>query len=349
MLRILVIGGTRFIGPYVVRRLIALGHDVTVYHRGRTETALPPEVRHVHSDLARIPIVAFPDEIKHPAPDVVLHMVHIGERDAQAVMSTYRSIAHRIVGISSGDVYRAYGVVHRTEPGPLQPMPLTENARLRQQLYPSRGKTPRGEDDPENWLDDYEKILVERAIMADPDLPGTMLRLPFVYGPHDGRLFEYLKRMDDKRPAILIGEGLAQFRGTWGYVENVAAAIALAVTDERAEGRIYNVGEPDPPSMSEWVRRLGEAAGWEGEVVVVPEEHLPVHLAGGDSNWDQHLVTDTTRIRQELGYAEPVLKDQALRCTLEWQRANPVETDPEQFDYTAEDRVLAELERSLQT
>src|SRR5207249_1224013 len=115
-----------------------------------------------------------------------------------------------------------------------------------EKLYPYRKNPPRKSDDADQWMDDYEKILAERTVKGNPLLPGTVLRLPMVYGPRDDqhRLFPYLKRMDDKRPAILLDEDVAQWRWTRGYVENVAAAIALAVVDERAIGRIYNVGEP---------------------------------------------------------------------------------------------------------
>ena len=44
-MRILVIGGTRFIGPPAVRRLVEMGHEVTVFHRGQSVPAafpLPP-------------------------------------------------------------------------------------------------------------------------------------------------------------------------------------------------------------------------------------------------------------------------------------------------------------------
>jgi hypothetical protein len=55
----------------------------------------------------------------------------------------------------------------------------------------------------------YEKILVERAVMNEPDLPSTILRLQQVYGPGDRqrRLFDYLKRIDDGRRATMLGEG----------------------------------------------------------------------------------------------------------------------------------------------
>ena len=176
-------------------------------------------------------------------------------------------------------------------------------------------------------------------------MPGTILRFPMVYGPRDRqhRTFEYLKRMDDGRPAILMGEGQAAWRWTKGYVENVALAVVLAVTDERAAGRVYNVGEQETLTWAEWVQATGRAAGWDGKVVAVPRDRLPGHLVP-DDNTDQQLVVDSTRIRQELGYKETLARDEALRRTIAWERAHlPEQVDPAQFDYAAEDAVSAEL------
>jgi nucleoside-diphosphate-sugar epimerase len=54
----------------------------------------------------------------------------------------------------------------------------------------------------------------------------------------------YLKRMLDGRPAILMDEGMALWRCLRGFVEDVAAAIALAVTSQAAANRVYNFDEP---------------------------------------------------------------------------------------------------------
>ena len=244
-MRILVISGTGFIGAHAVRSLAGMGHEVTVFHRGQTEADLPSEVRHLHAPefqcTPNCNIARWTDDFRRLHPEVVLYMVPIGEQDAEGVMSTFKGIARRVVAISSIDVYRAYGVLHRTEAGPTEPVPLTEDAPLRQKLYPYRGDPPtKSPEEPGYW---YDKILAERRVMADPQLAGTVLRLPMVYGPGDGlhRLFPYLKRMDDQRPAILMDESLAQWRGSRGYVENIAAAIVLALLDERAADRIYNV------------------------------------------------------------------------------------------------------------
>lgn len=340
-MRVLVIGGTAFIGPHVVRQLVDQGHDVLVFHRGKTEADLPAQVQHVRSPLANIPVLQFPDEVRHFAPDVVLHMMLMGEGDAHAVMNAFMGVAQRIVGVSSCDVYRAFSRL-RGEPGALEPVPLAEDAPLRDHLYPYRGEELRPADDPSRFMDDYDKILAERVLMGAPQLPGTILRLPMVYGPHDKqhRLFSYIKRMTDQRPAILLDEQQAQWRNTRGYVENVAAAITLAVVDRRAAGRIYNVAEQHAVAEAEWVRLIGQTMGWAGSIVALPAQQLPPHLQV-DYNPQQHLVIDSTRIRQELGYHEPIAPDEALQRTVAWEHANsPTEIDSTQFDYAAEDAAL---------
>jgi nucleoside-diphosphate-sugar epimerase len=345
-MRVLILGGTGFIGPYVVRRLHELGREVTVFHRGQTPADLPPDIRQMRGD--RRELAHFRQEFAALAPDVVLDMFPFVERDARTVVDMMKGIAGRVVALSSQDVYRAYGRLLRIEPGPPDPTPLTEDAPLRERLYPYRQETPRAADDPERWRDDYDKIPVERVYLSEPDLPGTILRLPMVYGPRDEqhRTLEYLKRMDDGRPAILLDQAVAGWRWTRGYVENVANAIVLAVTQQVAAGRVYNIGEPEALTMAEWVAAIGRAAGWAGEVVAVPADRLPEPMrAGLDTRQD--LVADSTRIRQELGYGERVPRDEALVRSIAWQRANPpADVDPAQYDYAADDAILAKLGRA---
>ena len=171
-------------------------------------------------------------------------------------------------------------------------------------------------------------------------MPATVLRLPQVYGPGDylHRLFPYLKRMDDARPCIPLEESQAAWRSARGYVENVAAALALAVEDERAAGKVYNVGEEIACTEAEWIHRLGAVTGWAGRVVPLPK--LPDVLPSG-KDWRHHFVADTRKIRRELDYREPVALDEALRRTIAWERAHPPENlDPGQFDQAAEDERL---------
>jgi nucleoside-diphosphate-sugar epimerase len=328
------LGGTGFVGAHAVRRLTALGHDTTVVHRGQTEPDLPPAVRHVHHpDLGFGRHDQFlsgvADELRGLEPDVVVDMIPESDVDAEIVMRTFRGIARRVVGISSMDVYRAYGRLHRREPGPLEPIPLTEEAPLREQFYPD---TP-----------GFEKILAERVLLGDAVLPGTVLRWPMVYGPGDPqhRIARYLRQMDAGRPAILLEESHAGWTASRGYSENVALSVVLAVTDDRAAGRVYNVGEADALSDMEWVQAIAQAAGWEGRVVAVPQDDAPPHLLQ-KLETHQHWVVDTTRLRRELGYKELMPRLEALKQTVEWERANPPSPDRIPSDEEVASRSAAE-------
>jgi nucleoside-diphosphate-sugar epimerase len=330
---LLAIGATGFIGAPLVRRLVQQGHEVVVFHRGETDAALPDAVRALHGD--RNALADHRDAFERVAPDVVIDVVPYTEAQAQAAVDVFGGLADRLVAVSSSDVYRNYDGWRGVSPHDPDPVPLDEEAPLRDELYPYRGV----EGLDFEYAEDYDKILVERAVMTANDLAGTVLRLPAVYGPGNAqhRLASPLRRMDDDRPAILMDEGQADWRWTHGYVENVAAAIALAATDERAAGRIYNVGEAETPTEAERTRRLARVVGWDGDVVPVPADALPEHLrAPGD--WRYELVTDTRRLRDELNHEAPATMDEALRRTAEWERAQRAATDAP--DYAAEDAVL---------
>ena len=266
-------------------------------------------------------------------------------------MRVFRDHAARVVAITSMDVYRATAVLHGLDDGPLEPLPLTEDSPLRTTAQTYSAAAMERLKGVFGWVDDaYDKVAVERAVRGDAELPAAVLRLPMIYGPGDRlhRLFPLLKRMDDGRPAILMAERVAAWRGPRGYVENVAAAIALAVTDVRASGRVYNVGDAECLTELEWARRVADVVGWRGEFVVLPDEQVPAFLRL-PGRLEQHWMVDTSRIRAELGYAEPVPRDDAIRRTVAWERAHPPEVDPAQFDYAAEDAALSSVDRMNRT
>jgi nucleoside-diphosphate-sugar epimerase len=339
-MRVLIIGGTGFIGSRVAAVLIEGGHDVTVFHRGRAKA--PPGSRAVVGD--RLRLKEHGDALRAATPDVVVDVVLSSLRQASELTATFRGHAGRLVAVSSMDVYRACAVTHRLEVGPLEPLPLREETsalRTKWQTYPP--EQVRMLQQVFGWLDEeYDKIPVEREVLRHDDLPGTVLRLPMVYGPGDPlrRFLPVVKRIADRRRVILFSEAMAEWRASKGYVEDVAAAVALAAVSEAASGRIYNVGEQDALTEIEWARRIARVMGWDGEFKRLPDGRLPGHLrAPGDTA--QHWVADTSRIRQDLGFRESVGRDEAVRRTVEWERHTPPSGFvPHQFDYEAEDRAL---------
>ena len=336
-MHVLVLGGTGFLGPEVVRHLAAAGCDVTVFHRGTHEVELPRSVGHVHGD--RDLLHAFVGEFRRITPDVVVDVRPMTEAHAQGLVSTFAGLVGRVVVVSSTDVYRAYGRLNLTEPGPPDLVPLTEDAPKREKLYADRDAKPH---DRAESLDRYDKLLVERVVAAEPRLAAAILRLGMVHGPRSYRHFPYVRRMDDRRPAIILAESWARWRGTLAYSEDVGAAIALAAMRPDARGP-YNVGDAEPTPIATLALAIGRAAGWDGRIVVVPDAELPEAMRPGPG-LTQELILDTSRIRRELGYKERVPRDEGLRRTVQWMREHPPGPDDPmgrlELNYEAEDAIL---------
>jgi nucleoside-diphosphate-sugar epimerase len=264
-------------------------------------------------------------------------------------MATFAGIANRVVVLSSSDVYRANDLFFGLIAGPTEPTPLQESSPLRDRLYPYRG-VPFPPINGFGW-DDYDKILVERVVTSNRELPATVLRLPMVYGPgayalRQRRFWPYWKRMEDGRHVILLDQRTAHWRAPWGYVEDIAQGVRLVVDNEKSAGEIYNVAEGDGLDIQGWILELAAVLGWQGRIVVTdeecPEPSLPRTL-----NLDQNLNVDASKIRRELNYRETTSRQDALARCIAWERCHqPSEKEPALFDYGAEDAILNRLSSS---
>jgi nucleoside-diphosphate-sugar epimerase len=329
-MRVLAIGGTGFIGRFAVPALQGLGHDVTVFHRGQSDVAGARTIRGDRRQFAR-----HAGALRDARPDVVIDFVISNQCQAEELVECFPRT--HLLMLSSCDVYRAAGILHGTEPGEPDNTLIAEDSALRTKLHPYPPAAMQAIRAVYPWLeDDYDKIPAERVVRA---AGGTVLRLPMIYGPGDPlrRSFPVLKRIADGRRVILLDQATAQWRGIRGYVEDIAWAVVLAATDPRAAGRVYNVGDPENFTELEWRLQIAKAAGWSGEFRVLTDDQIPVHLKAR-GNLQQHWSADSSRIRRELGYCERRARVEALRRTVEWERANPpAQINPAEFDYAAED------------
>lgn len=332
-MRVLFIGGTRFIGRWAVQQLVEAGHEVAVFHRGQTDNDLPASVHHIHGDMAQLD--EFRATFRAWGADVAVHMRAMEQGEAMQMVRVLRSAAPRLVVISSVDVYRAWGRLIASEDAPLQPMPLHENSPLREEKYPYRNEINK------DWRYYYDKISVETIAMQFQRPAATILRLPMVYGPYDyqQRVLNIVKRIADGRTHIFIDARTVNWRAPRGYVENIAHAMVLAITQPKAAHRIYHVGNPHTEALTEleWVQAVGRAAGWSGEVVPVEPEKLPPNMRMNPH--EQDVVLDIGRIKLELGYAPLVSLEDGLRRTVKWDMENVVPDMPP-LNYALEDRLL---------
>lgn len=313
---IVVLGGTGFIGSAVVQRLSARNPaDVVAISRGKRQP--PPEgIRHEVAD--RRDSGALAAILSRHAPTALIDILPMTMSDAQPVLDAAAASGARYVMISSCDVYANYGGLVKLESPPPLAL-LDEDAPLRSRLYPYRKPEDKTPD-----ADSYDKIPIERAAAADPRLRATILRLPMVYGPGDGQhRFRWMVEAIRNGGPIALDERYARWRSTFGFITDVAEAIALAATDDRAAGRTYNLGEAPPVPTIVWLARIALAIGRDIDVTRVPPDQRGAGAdmaEGADLAYD--LAISTARIRTELAFAEPTPPAEAMRQTVDWEAAS---------------------------
>jgi nucleoside-diphosphate-sugar epimerase len=278
-------------------------------------------------------------QIREFSPDVVIDAICYQESQAKASAEVFRQSHARLIVLSSIDVYRARDVLWRLDPGAVQETPMWETAALRERLYPYRT----ADSAQDSWAYSYEKILVEKVFQACPGLSTTILRLPAVYGPDDyqNRVGHYLQRMDAGQKVILMGKEEARWSMSRGYVENIAAAIKMAVHHEKTAGEVFNLGEATAYPEAEWVKMIGEASGWKGRIVLADGPELPTHLRK-DFNWRQPWVVHTRKFQEQTGFVEPDSPPTALRKTVDWIRAQNRVLSPAQANEYALETASAD-------
>ncbi|MBM3768585.1 MAG: NAD-dependent epimerase/dehydratase family protein, partial [Acidobacteria bacterium] len=181
--KILVIGGTLFIGRELVARLVKNGHEVTILHR-RAGHDLGPKVREIVAD--RNDPASMQSGLTDLAFDVVFDNVYDWERGTTAaqVEATARMFVERVnryVFVSSVAAYGG-GLNH----------------------YEGDGLVP--DDCPDVYA--RNKAMSERALFRMHQrygFPAVTLRPPFVYGPGNPFYREqfFWDRLRDERPWVL--------------------------------------------------------------------------------------------------------------------------------------------------
>jgi nucleoside-diphosphate-sugar epimerase len=318
-MRLLVLGGTRFIGERIVREARRRGDEVVLVHRGTTEP--DGEIgTHIHADRADFADVA--QHVRTLRPDAAIDTCAMTRADADAVLPHLPDIP--LLLLSSMDVYRAYELLLNDEGG--QPVPITEDAEVRRGRYPLRGHA--------DGHDDYDKLDVEPGYLARG---GTVLRLAAIYGERDPQRREefILRRVRAGRERIPVGAGT--WLWTRGYVGDVASAVLAALANPvAAAGQVFNVGDLSTDTMRDYARQILRAAGHDAELVTVPDEDVPtdLRLTQGTA---QHFLCDSGKLARTLGW-RPADPAASIGQSVRWHLAHPPE--PADTDFSADDRVL---------
>lgn len=322
MARVLVIGGTLFIGRALVDILLERGDDVVIMHRGKGTPfgSRTGEIRCDRNDGA-----AVRSALKGTSFEVVYDNVYDWQRGTTAGQVSTAAIAvadglRRYVFMSSVAVYGEGG--EYDEGGPLVPSD-----------YPNPYSAQKA---------DTERALFD--LQRQKRIPVATLRPAFVYGPHNpfDREAFFWDRLLAGRPIVIPEDGLRTMQ--WVHSHDVARAAVLAANDDAAIGRAYNLASYPPITQIEFVELLARIAGRQAHLTHVPRDMIqrtgggllaPPYYFGAYLDIPP-ITARADSVRSELGFDLTPLED-GLRETYRWyqQQQRP------QPDFSWEDRLLA--------
>jgi nucleoside-diphosphate-sugar epimerase len=251
-MKVLVIGGTLFIGRHLVKELLARKYEVWVLHRRRAHD-LGAKVSHLiadRNDAAEVKRLLARERFDAVFDDVYDWERGTTARHVQAAVTACGDNLQRYVFMSS---VAAYGDgLNHLEGDALAP-----------------------DEHPETYV--RNKAMTERMLFklhARYGTPVVTLRPPFVYGPGNPFYREafFWDRLRDKRPIVIPGDGrrLMQFV----HVKDLVAACLKAMDEPNAIGHAFNIADRRPVTQVEFVNALAKAAGKKAALVKVPREQI---------------------------------------------------------------------------
>ncbi len=300
-MRVLVTGGSGFVGSHTVRALLRAGAEIAVLLRSpnscvRLEDVLT-QVKVIHGDLAALSaawpeIEAFaPEAIAHLAWDGVMNSAH---DDLAQAANVGRSIELMEWGLRAG-IRCFVGLGSQAEYGPC-------SARIREN-QPTRPVTLYG----------VSKLATGQVLgrMASVmNVPFSWLRLFSSYGPDDDPawMMSYLidTLLDGSRPSLTACEQV------WDYifVEDAARAIVAAI--EHSASGTFNLGAGRGVRLADIVTQVRDLI----------DPNLPLGFGERPYGHRQvmHLEADITALVEATGWQPQVPLAEGLKSTVEGRK-----------------------------
>ena len=297
-MKLLVLGGTVFLGRHVVAEALAAGHEVTTFTRGRTNPELFPEAEHLHGDRD-----GNLDALAGRGWDVVIDTSGYVPRVVRQSGELLRDAVGRYVFVSSISVYADFSV------------PIDESSPT------AELGDPESEDVQEHY--GALKAACERALDELYGDRATRVRAGLIAGPYDptNRFTYWPVRIAEGGDVLVPGEPerLVQFVD--------ARDLALWMLSLAEGGQMNATGPAQPTTMAEVVERIAAAVGsrcrwhWiDSETLVAagvePWMELPLWLPGAE--YAGLLQADTRRaLAAGLGFRPT---EETAVDTLAWAR-----------------------------
>jgi UDP-glucose 4-epimerase len=298
--RVLVTGGSGFLGSHVTRALVACGCDVAVLQRG---AALPSRLAGLEGKILSIQgdMIAGTEWHKAAqafAPSAVLHLAWMGvagnARNATAQANNISATLQLAEAARSWNVKHFIGAGSQAEYGLLN--------RLCAEVDPTCPTTLYG----------HAKLAtfqMAQAYCALYKMRFAWLRIFSTYGPQDHENWMIPSLIQ----ALLAGQCPALTKGEqrWDFlhVNDVASAFVTVLLNEKADG-VFNVGSGEAPSLAHTIMSIRD--------LINPA--LPLGFGQVPYRLDQvmHLQADISRMKKITGWSPAVPLEKGLAETVKW-------------------------------
>src|SRR5712691_3641193 len=255
-MRILVLGGTSFIGRAIVEDAVATGADVTLFSRGKTGSDLFPDLVKLIGDRDSGDYAALRDDSRDSRWDAVVDCSGYVVRHVDQAMDALEHRVGRYLFISSHAVYSGEGL----KPGATEDTPR---------------RPPRRDVDVTEELTNETygpaKVACEDDVVARYGSRATIVRPGKVAGPRDpSDMFTYWVRRaarggrialpgDPEQPSQVIDS------------RDLARLVVQLLADNRP-GAFQAIGPAEPVTLGGLIETCARTAGTEVEIVPVPPE-----------------------------------------------------------------------------
>jgi 2'-hydroxyisoflavone reductase len=315
----LVLGGTRFVGPRIVHKLVDRGFRVTVFNRGtRGEPRLPEGVTALRGERASRADLARAAETM---PDVVFDTCCYEPAQAEAAVEAFRGV-RRYVYVSTVSAYAQPNV-----------FPIEEDASLG--AWPLWG--------------DYgaKKAAADRRFLeihGESGFPVVIARPSYVLGPHNHveREAFFVSRMQKGLPVVVAGDGETLVHFT--FADEEAESLVRLADAPGVEGQAFNVTTDHAVTVRTAVECFARAIGAEVRIVPVDPASYGVSLDSYDATKltpfaNAHVVASNERLKRATAMTFAPIFDklaETARWFAEHSASYPVKLRP------VERRVLEE-------
>ena len=251
-MKLLVLGGTQFVGRAVVEAALAGGHEVTLFHRGRTNPKLFPQAEHVLGDRD-----GGLDTLAGGTWDACVDVSGYVPRVVRASTELLHDAVDRYVFVSSISAYTEL----RVPSDETAPLAFLED------------ETTESIEEAYGGL----KALCERVVAEVYGDRSVLARPTFVVGPHDhtGRFTWWVHR-GARGGTVLVPEGSA-WRIQIVDVRDLARFLVRAAADPSLSGAYNVVGPRVEVGLVDVVEEAASLAGAEVRPVVVDDAFLVEH------------------------------------------------------------------------